>query len=137
MNRRQFAFWVGFGLFSLSDRLRINALDTLAAAVMPYALPPATSPNYDLIPEREKHNPPEPERPVFGHDHHPDGKIRKRNGQPPSKWLRSLTADELRIWLKTIKVPEVGVEGMTVTFHLVYHPSFARGHLAGLTGREQ
>ena len=30
-------------------------------------------------------------------------------GKPPSKWLRSLHADEIRVWLNTIEVPEVGV----------------------------
>lgn len=32
--RRRFAFWVGFGLFSLGEQLRAESLDTLAAAVM-------------------------------------------------------------------------------------------------------
>ena len=31
---------------------------------------------------------------------------RARYGRPPSRWLRSLYADELRIWLKTIDVPK-------------------------------
>jgi hypothetical protein len=30
--RRRFAFWVGFGLFSLSEKFNIAALDGLAAA---------------------------------------------------------------------------------------------------------
>jgi hypothetical protein len=34
MNRRQFSFWLGFGLFGLADRLRVYALDDLAAAAM-------------------------------------------------------------------------------------------------------
>src|SRR5262245_55509756 len=34
MNRRQFAFWLGFGLFSLSEKLNIGGLDRLAAATM-------------------------------------------------------------------------------------------------------
>ena len=34
MNRRQFAYWIGAGLFSLSERLNAETLDTLAAVVM-------------------------------------------------------------------------------------------------------
>jgi hypothetical protein len=34
MNRRQFTFWLGFGLFSVADRLRVYALDDIAAAAM-------------------------------------------------------------------------------------------------------
>jgi hypothetical protein len=34
MNRRQFAFWLGFGMFSLSEKLNIGGLDRLAAATM-------------------------------------------------------------------------------------------------------
>jgi hypothetical protein len=34
MNRRQFAFWLGFGMFSLCEKLHIGGLDRLAAATM-------------------------------------------------------------------------------------------------------
>src|SRR5262245_19097517 len=34
MTRRQFAFWLGFGLFGLSEKLNIRGLDRLAAATM-------------------------------------------------------------------------------------------------------
>lgn len=34
MTRRQFAFWLGFGLFSLSEKFRLGGLDRLAAATM-------------------------------------------------------------------------------------------------------
>jgi hypothetical protein len=34
MTRRRFAFWIGFGLFSLAEKLRINGFDALAAEVM-------------------------------------------------------------------------------------------------------
>jgi hypothetical protein len=34
MNRRQFAFWLGFGLFSLSEKFHLGSLDRLAAATM-------------------------------------------------------------------------------------------------------
>jgi len=34
MNRRRFAFWLGFGLFSLSEKLHLGGLDALAAEAM-------------------------------------------------------------------------------------------------------
>jgi len=34
MTRRRFAFWLGFGLFSLSEKLRMGGLDAMAAAAM-------------------------------------------------------------------------------------------------------
>jgi hypothetical protein len=62
---------------------------------------------------------------------------RARHGRPPSKWLRSLKADELRIWLKTIEVPEAGVEGMTYWEHLTRDHSFDPERIEGLTIDEQ
>ncbi len=62
---------------------------------------------------------------------------RARHGRPPSRWLRSLHADELRIWLKTIEVPEVGVSGMTFWQHLTRDHSFDPDHIEGLTEPEQ
>ena len=43
MTRRRFAFWLGFGLFSLADKLRADGLDTLAAATMRSADPATPS----------------------------------------------------------------------------------------------
>lgn len=63
--------------------------------------------------------------PEFGH------------GQPPSRWLRSLNAGEIRLWLRTIRVPEVGVEGMTFWTHLTRDHSFSAQRIQGLTLREQ
>jgi len=34
MTRRQFAFWIGFGLFNLSEKFGLSGLDGLAAAAM-------------------------------------------------------------------------------------------------------
>ena len=34
MDRRRFTFWLGFGLFSLSEKLHVTGLDSLAAAAM-------------------------------------------------------------------------------------------------------
>jgi hypothetical protein len=70
-------------------------------------------------------------------DGKPDATRRAQHGQPPSKWLRSLHSDELRIWLKTIDVPEAGVEGMTFWEHLTRDHSFDPKHIAGLTIPEQ
>jgi hypothetical protein len=67
----------------------------------------------------------------------PDPARRARHGRPPSKWLRSLHADEIRIWLKTIEVPEAGVEGMTFFTHLTRDHSFDAAKVAGLTIPEQ
>jgi len=67
----------------------------------------------------------------------PHPKRRARHGRPPSKWLRSLNADELRIWLKTIDVPEAGVEGMTYWEHLTRDHSFDPDKIEGLTIDEQ
>lgn len=68
---------------------------------------------------------------------HPDPARRARHGRPPSKWLRSLNADEIRIWLKTIKVPEAGVSGMTYWTHLTRDHSFDPDRIAGLSIAEQ
>jgi hypothetical protein len=70
-------------------------------------------------------------------DRRPAEKRRSRHGRPPSKWLRSLHADELRIWLKTIKVPEAGVSGMTYWEHLTRDHSFLAANIEGLSIDEQ
>jgi len=62
---------------------------------------------------------------------------RARHGRPPSKWLRSLRADELRIWLRTIDPPEAGVEGMTFFEHLTRDHSFDADVVSGLSETEQ
>ncbi|HEV3137402.1 MAG TPA: hypothetical protein VGZ26_05850 [Pirellulales bacterium] len=62
---------------------------------------------------------------------------RARHGRPPSRWLRSLRADELRIWLKTIDVPEAGVSGMTFWEHLTRDHYFDAVRIAGLSIDEQ
>jgi hypothetical protein len=70
-------------------------------------------------------------------EHLPDPSRRGRHGRPPSKWLRSLGAEELRIWLKTIDPPEAGVSGMTFWTHLTRDHSFDAKRIAGLTTAEQ
>ena len=57
---------------------------------------------------------------------------RARHGRPPSRWLRSLNADELHIWLQSIDVPEAGVEGMTYWTHLTRDHSFDPARIEGL-----
>ena len=195
MNRRRCLFWLGFGLFGLSEKLRADYLDGLAAAAMragtsgamPEPLPPPThwraahNSNWRWY-ERETFTNGrwkltgittpvnrETGEPAVGkgyldesllplhlrdlgkHDdvsekdlskldfsqHRPSPERRSRHGRPPSKWLRSLQADELRIWLKTIDVPEAGVEGMTYFEHLTRDHSFAAKHVTDLTQDEQ
>jgi hypothetical protein len=67
----------------------------------------------------------------------PDATRRAREGRPPSQWLRSLKADELRIWLKTIEVPYCGVGGMTFRTHLTRDHAFGPENIDGLTVFEQ
>ncbi|HTQ37943.1 MAG TPA: hypothetical protein VMJ32_02885 [Pirellulales bacterium] len=86
-------------------------------------------------------------QPVFAEDatdnspqdkvHQPDAARIARHGRPPSKWLRSLNASELRIWLKTIDPPEAGVSGMTYWTHLTRDHFFDADKIAGLTIDEQ
>ncbi len=70
-------------------------------------------------------------------DGQPSAERRSRHGRPPSKWLRKLNATELRIWLKRIKVPEAGVNGMTYWTHLTRDHSFDEVLIDGLTEDEQ
>ena len=62
---------------------------------------------------------------------------KNRHGRPPSTWLRSLDARELRIWMKTIEVPEVSVNRMTYWTHLTRDHSFDPLKIEGLTEDEQ
>jgi hypothetical protein len=200
MTRRQFAFWVSFGLFSLAEKLRAEGLDRLAAATMratesKAAIEPSSvdlqssaehwsvnenrtwrwfeRENYvkgkwrvtgittpinketgerytektgylddDLVPEEMRlgesnveaeYADAAPERDAGK----PNPARRARHGRPPSKWLRSLKADELRIWMKTIDVPEAGVEGITYWEHLTRDHYFHADRIAGLTITEQ
>lgn len=222
MNRRRFAFWLGFGLFSLSEKLHLSGLDALAAEAMrrtdtakkvarrvgaehwtvggnktwswferenlvksEWVLTGTTTPVNKLTGERKPENigylddslvPAEVLKSEKGaidlidheaiaakdakdavelasheqvdddHDHDhvvdldpqlPTEKCRSRHGRPPSKWLRSLQADEISVWLKTIRVPEAGVEGMTVWTHLTRDHQFDEKRIKGLTEREQ
>jgi hypothetical protein len=201
MNRRQFAFWMGLGLFSLAERFRVYAFDDLAAAAMratesdsglttmaadetstpihwtaaenrswrwferedyidgKWKLTGITTPVHKRTgeaPEKvagylDESAAPEtlrlgkesdlmllpPEVSAEYAKHKPLEKVRARHGRPPSKWLRSLNADELRIWLRTIDVPEAGVSGMTYWEHLTRDHSFDKQRIEGLTEDEQ
>jgi hypothetical protein len=215
MNRRRFTFWLGFGLFSLSEKLSVSGLDAIAAAAMrttakaksatartgaehwsvggnktwrwferenlikgDWVLTGTTTPINKKTGERKPENfaylddslvPAEvlasdkdtinlvnheaaaeidadgkdtveqaDHEPVVDLDPQlPTEKCRARHGRPPSKWLRSLHADEIRIWLKTIRVPEAGVSGMTVWTHLTRDHGFDAKHIEGLTEDEQ
>ncbi|MCG8453448.1 MAG: hypothetical protein MI717_09740 [Spirochaetales bacterium] len=61
---------------------------------------------------------------------------RARSGRPPSKWLRSLYAEELRLWLPEVEVPRVGVSGMTVWTHLTRDHYFDAEKIEGLNDME-
>lgn len=214
MNRRRFAFWLGFGLFSLSEKLQLGSLDAIAAEAMrrtdtakklakrsgaehwtvggnktwawferenlvkgEWVLTGTTTPVNKATGERKPENigylddslVPEDVRAsveegidLVGHaapvdakseveqaDHEehehrvdldpqlPTEKNRARHGRPPSKWLRSLNAEEISVWLKTIRVPEAGVSGMTVWTHLTRDHQFAEKRIKGLTESEQ
>jgi hypothetical protein len=67
----------------------------------------------------------------------PDPTRRARHGRPPSKWLRSLDAEEIRIWLRTVEVPDAEVSGMTYWTHLTRDHSFDPEKITGLTVDEQ
>lgn len=69
--------------------------------------------------------------------HLPSAARRARHGRPPSKWLRSLNADELRIWLRTIDVPDAYVEGMTYFEHLTRDHFFDGDKIEGLRKSER
>jgi hypothetical protein len=93
----------------------------------------------DLVPDEVRYSriKPEADEPREDSLHRPDPSRRSRHGRPPSRWLRSLRANELRIWLRTIEVPEAGVEGMTYWEHLTRDHSFDPSRIAGLTESEQ
>jgi hypothetical protein len=196
MTRRRFAFWIGFGLFTLAEKLRFGGLDALAAATMRVTdasrtgNEPATPVHWSAAennlwrwyeretyvkgkwkltgvttPINKKTGEPyegksgylEPElvpvrvqstdsavtdeeiaeaKAKYGH-RRPHPTRAARHGRPPSKWLRSLNADEIRIWMATIEVPEAGVEGMTYWEHLTRDHLFDAEKVDGLTLDEQ
>jgi hypothetical protein len=215
LSRRKFAFWVGFGLFSLANRLRVYGLDELAAGMMRAAepdglLPPAdgapihwraadngtwrwferetfvggkwtlsgiTTPIHvrtgeayagldgyldeTAVPEHMREAAAELRQEIVAEpeldaelaaaagepdvdagdhvegEHHARDERRARHGRPPSQWLRSLYADELRVWLKTVEPPEAGVSGMSFWEHLTRDHLFDPARIAGLTDDEQ
>jgi hypothetical protein len=69
--------------------------------------------------------------------HDPDAARISRHGRPPSKWLRSLNASELHIWLKTIDPSPAGVEGMTYWTHLTRDHFFDPVKITGLAIDDQ
>lgn len=61
---------------------------------------------------------------------------RSLHGRPPSKWLRSLTAKEIRIWLSKVEIQDAHVSGMTFWTHLTRDHSFDPAMIEGLTEPE-
>lgn len=193
MIRRRAMFWMGFGLFSLAERLQADMLDDLAAKVMGTAATSASPPEQPIhwraaenntwrwfvqekfvdgkwhvtgittpihketgeayaghtgyldsstvpVSVRGEDDADETPASIADHDfthHGPSAARRARHGRPPSKWLRSLQADELSIWLKTIDVPEATVEGMTYLEHLTRDHFFREANVKSLTMDEQ
>jgi len=194
IKRRQFTFWLGFGLFQLGETLGVGGFDRLAAAAMgettgddhtpadpehwssaenrswcwfvretmidgKWKVTGITTPVNKATGERSSHLPgylddslvphnirlnhtpssvqSDADLPLEPAPHTPDVTRRARHGRPPSRWLRSLHAAELRIWLKTIAPPEAGVEGMTFWEHLTRDHFFDPLRIAGLTIDEQ
>ncbi|MCR9294902.1 MAG: hypothetical protein NXI32_19460 [bacterium] len=66
----------------------------------------------------------------------PDPEIQLRDGRPPSDWLTSLNAEELRKWLVTIDAPPATVNGMTFWVHLIRDHSFDPRRIEGLSEHE-
>jgi hypothetical protein len=66
----------------------------------------------------------------------PDPDIRLRDGKPPSDWLTSLRATELREWLQTIDPIQAEVRGMTHWVHLIRDHGFDPLRINGLTEEE-
>ncbi len=62
---------------------------------------------------------------------------REQDGRPPSNWLRSMDAEELREWLARIEVSEAGVQGMTFWTHLTRDHLFRPLLIKRLTEGEQ
>ena len=66
-----------------------------------------------------------------------DAQRKARHGRPPSDWILNLTTAELRVWLRTIEVPEASVSGMTCWCHLTRDHAFDPEKIEGLTQAEQ
>ncbi|MCP4191499.1 MAG: hypothetical protein GY768_12810 [Planctomycetaceae bacterium] len=189
MNRRRFAFFLGMGLFWLSDKLRAESVDQLAATLMRsteknrgrirwsahenrrwrwYERESLTAGRWKLTGvttpiNRETGKPYTAKTGYLSETEVPaeilfvdrsvattdaaveketpigvsDPLRRQREGRPPSQWLRSLTAKEIHVWLKTIEVPEFGVSGMTFWTHLTRDHSFEANKIEGLSLEDQ
>ena len=189
MNRRKFAFLLGMGLFWLSDKLRAESVDQLAATLMQstekkvgrirwsahenhrwrwyereslidgrWKLTGVTTPvnretgkpyqartGYlsetevpaDILRTERSSTTTDAAVETETQIGQPDPIRRQRDGRPPSQWLRSLTAEEIHVWLKTIEVPEVGVSGMTFWTHLTRDHSFEAEKIEGLSLEDQ
>jgi hypothetical protein len=136
MQRRRFLFWVSLGVFQAGQALRIDALDRLAAAMINTCDDRSVrgAPHGVAIAEPQ---PDADDAEDDGPPGQPHPKRRARHGRPPSRWLRSLNAEELRVWLKTVDPPEAGVSGMTFWTHLTRDHSFLPEKIEGLNEADQ
>lgn len=156
MRRRKFVYWVGAGLFGIGESLGVDAFDRLAAAAMNFnrrtgssssssnrGVPTGKAIDYGRKPTQQSSGNFIPQGPVYDHweddpnyQGKPDPKRTARYGRPPSRWLRSLEAEELREWLKTVRPPHAGVTNMTFETHLTRDHLFKPEKIAGLTNDE-
>jgi hypothetical protein len=146
MQRRRFLFWVSLGMFQAGEALGVSGLDRLAAATINVgrrrrASTSATTNAPTGVVEPTSVDATNDEPPLDEEDEgepgSPDAKRKARHGRPPSKWLRSLDAEELRIFLDTIEPNEAGVSGMTFWTHLTRDHYFSAEKIDGLTEAEQ
>jgi hypothetical protein len=159
MQRRRFFYWMSAGLFGLGESLGIEAFDRLAAAAMNFRSGSSrsgssgtyahsskaigygqanrsnasSSYNGSLIPAGPVVD--VPDDPTY--EGKIDPKRAARHGRAPSRWLRSLAAEELREWLKTVNPPHTGVVGNQFALHLTRDHLFVADRVAGLTMQEQ
>jgi hypothetical protein len=61
---------------------------------------------------------------------------RARHGRPPSRWLRSLTSDQIRSWLAQVEIQDAHVSGMSFWTHLTRDHSFGADQIQGLSDAE-
>lgn len=144
MQRRRFLFWVSLGMFQMGETLGLDGLDRLAAATInlggrrrgkAYVDHRTSTEHFDnAAVDADEVDDDEEDQ---GEPGSPDLKRKARHGRPPSKWLRSLDAEEIRIFLGAIDPPEAGVSGMTFWTHLTRDHFFDAEKIEGLTDAEE
>jgi hypothetical protein len=126
LNRRSFSTWLAASGFALTASGR-------AAAQSPFEWEPIVCQNQTTDIAVVQGHPP------LGAESYGQVSMERRSqdGRPPSEWLRSMDADELRAWLANIEVTEARVHGMTFWTHLTRDHMFQPLLIKGLTELEQ